>query len=154
MSGLALVAVLGWLGSAVAEAGPTASVAEACRGVPEAESILAVLLSAPAVLRVEAIAAGDRADDPTVAPGEGARVVVPEQAFVDAPWLQRAVDCHLARNAAYGPPATGPRSPIDVPGARVIVGADGATLAISITTRDRVAAREILARARALARPR
>jgi hypothetical protein len=131
-----------------APAAPARTVADACRGVPEAESHLAVLLSPDDVLRVEPLGPRDHAADPTVPVGEGARIVLASRPFVTPDWLQRVVDCHLSR-ASGGKPGTD-RSPLDVAGTSVLVTGAPGTLTVTIATRDRHAAREVIARARAL----
>jgi hypothetical protein len=131
---------------------PTVEVA--CHEVPEAESHLAVLLSRDDVLRVDELKARDHLDDPTVPSGEGARIVIAAQAFVTSNWLQEAIDCHLARNAASGRPANAGRSPLDVEGTKITVSAQPGALTINIATHDHRAAREVLARGRALEPPR
>jgi len=118
----------------------------ACRGIPEAENHLAVLLSPDGVLRVEPLTGREHIDDPTVPTGEGARIVVAAQPFVTAAWLQQAVDCHLAHNASAGGAARASRSPIDVSGTSIAVTAAPGTLTVNIATTDRSAAREVLAR--------
>jgi hypothetical protein len=137
-------------GASAQTAPPGPSSPAACHEVPEAESHLAVLLSADDVLRVDAIGPRTHVDDPNVPPGEGARIVVAAQPFVTSAWLQKVVDCHVARRAALGQAAGASRSPLDVAGAKIIVSAEPGTLAINIASTDRQAAREVLSRSLAL----
>ena len=149
MVGGMIIGLAGAVGAA--NAAPRAqAVAVACRDVPEAESHLAVLLSPDDVLRVDALAAHQHIDDPSVPPGEGALIVIAAQPFVTAVWLEQAIECHVARNAASGH-AGASRSPLDVDGARFGVTSASGTLIVAVTTDDPRAAREILTRARALA---
>jgi hypothetical protein len=141
---------LAWAAGAAGAAPRAQPVAVACRNVPEAESHLAVLLSPDDVLRVDALTAHQQIDDPTVPPGEGARIFLAAQPFVTALWLEQAIECHVARNAASGHAAAS-RSPLDVDGARFGVTSAPGTLIVAVTTDDPRAAREILTRARALA---
>jgi len=126
----------------------------ACREVPDAESSLAVLVSPEDVLRVDELKAREHAGDPTVPQGDGARITIAAQPFVNSAWLQRVIDCHLAHNAVSHRPASASRSPLDVEGTTITVSAEPGTLTINIGTNDHQAAREVLARARALLPPR
>jgi hypothetical protein len=148
IAGVLAVSVLA-LGAAAA-APPPQSVEVACRGIPEAENHLAVLLSTDDVLRVEPLTAREHVDDPTVPTGEGARIVIAAQPFVTSAWLQQAVDCHRARNASAGGATRASRSPLDVGGTTIAVTAAPGTLTVNIATADRHAAREVLARSMAL----
>jgi hypothetical protein len=139
----------------LAVAAPRAqTVALACHEVPDAESSLAVLVSPDDVLRVDELKAKDHLDDPTVPLGEGARITIAAQPFVTSAWLQAAIDCHLARNVLSGRPAIASRSPLDVAGTKITVSAQPGTLTINIATDDHQAAREVIARARAVQPPR
>ena len=136
---------------AAAIAAPKVQTVEvACHEVPDAESSLAVLVSPDDILRVDELKARDHADDPTVPAGEGARITIAAQPFVNSAWLQRAIDCHLARNAVAHRPANASRSPLDVEGTTITVSAEPGSLTINIATNDHQAAREVLTRARAL----
>jgi hypothetical protein len=122
----------------------------ACHEVPDAESSLAVLVSPDDILRVDELKAKDHLDDPTVPLGEGARITIAAQPFVTSAWLQAAIDCHLAHNAVSHQPSIASRSPLDVAGTKITVTAQPGTLMINIATADHQAAREVVARARAL----
>lgn len=68
-----------------------------------------------------------------------------------AEWLQRVVDCHLARNAALGHPAREmPSCPLVPNGAQARVTSTGDGFAVTIRSDDAVTAREILSRAERL----
>jgi hypothetical protein len=70
---------------------------------------------------------------------------------MNAEWLQRIVDCHLARNAALGFEVPEmPYCPLAVKGARAKVASTGNGFAVTVESDDPVAAKEILRRAQAL----
>ena len=135
--------------TSVGAAPPVPTVEGACRNVPEAETHLAVLLSPDDVLKVEPLAAREHANDPTVPPGDGARIVVAAQPFVTAAWLREVVDCHVARRAS-SMHALASQSPLDVAGASVSVTSAPGILNVDVTSSGSDAAREILRRALAL----
>lgn len=67
-------------------------------------------------------------------------------------WLQRVVDCHLARNAAVGHEMPEmPSCPLVPKGASAAVTSTGSGFAVTIRSDDEQAAADILARARRLA---
>jgi len=126
-------------------------VSTACRDVPEAENHLAVLLSPDDVLYVEEITARDHGADPKASARDGARIVLAARPFVSAAWLKQAIGCHMARNAAaMGPSPRDKTSPLDVPGAIIDVSSEPGKLFVDVTAVDPEAARQIVARARAL----
>jgi len=147
---MTIAGVLAVSALALGAAAAPQSVEVACRGIPEAENHLAVLLSTDDVLRVEPLTAHEHLNDPTVPTGEGARIIVAAQPFVTSAWLQQAVDCHRARNASAGGAPRASRSPLDVDGTTIAVTAAPGTLTVNIATTDRQAAREVLARSMAL----
>lgn len=68
-----------------------------------------------------------------------------------AEWLQRLVDCHLARNAARGHVVPEmPNCPLVPKGAAATVRSTGDGFAVSISSSDDATAREIRARAERL----
>jgi hypothetical protein len=68
-----------------------------------------------------------------------------------AEWLQRVVNCHLARNASLGHAVPEmPECPRVPRGAQARVRSTGDGFAVEIRSDDEAAAREILARARRL----
>jgi hypothetical protein len=68
-----------------------------------------------------------------------------------AEWLQRVVNCHLARNASLGHAVPEmPECPLVPRGAQARVRSTGDGFAVEIRSDDEAAAREILARARRL----
>jgi hypothetical protein len=71
-----------------------------------------------------------------------------------AEWLQRIVDCHLARNASLGHEVPEmPNCPLVVRGAQARVRSTGDGFAVEIRSDNDAAAREILARAKRLRPP-
>lgn len=71
-----------------------------------------------------------------------------------AEWLQRLVDCHLARNAALGNVVPEmPNCPVVPRGAEARVQSNGNGFAVEIRSDDPATAREILARAQRLVAP-
>jgi len=69
-----------------------------------------------------------------------------------AEWLQRVIDCHLARNASRGHLVPEmPNCPLVPNGATATVTSTGNGFAVSIRTTDALAAAEILSRAQRLA---
>lgn len=66
-----------------------------------------------------------------------------------AEWLQRVVDCHLARNASLGHVVPEmPNCPLVPRGVRATVSSAGSAFAISVQSDDPDVAQEVLARAR------
>lgn len=67
-------------------------------------------------------------------------------------WLQRIVDCHLARNASLGHPTEIP-CPLALKGVNAVVKEAGAGLVVEVTSVDSEVASEILARSQRLGPP-
>ncbi len=83
---------------------------------------------------------------------EGAVVTVRAAPGVTGPWLQRVVDCHVARSAATHPTTAEMAScALAVPGSDTRVAPTRAGFAVSIRGEDRDAATEIWRRAQAFA---
>lgn len=80
---------------------------------------------------------------------QGARVAFRAVPAMTGEWLQRVVDCHLARNAVIGG-ADMPFCPLAVPHATATVSSTGGGFAVDITSHDANSAREIVRRALAL----
>src|SRR5262249_5297266 len=119
MLGLALLA------SVSRAAPPPNRAATACVGVPDAERYVGLftdpsgLLAAEEIRRMERMSETEPPDDRA-----GARLVLVARPGMTAEWLQRVAECHLARNVSRGVPPTS-RSPLDVPGAAVLVSSTG-----------------------------
>lgn len=85
----------------------------------------------------------------------GAVVVFRAVPGMTAEWLQRVVDCHLARNAALGHVVPEmPSCPLVPRGVAARVRSSGNGFAVEIKANDAATAREILARAQRLGSPR
>ena len=102
------------------------------------------------------IASVDRLSSPPQGKGgmrhfEGATVVFRAVPGMTSQWLQRVLDCHLARNAALGHDVPEmPYCPLVPKGARATVTATSDGFAVAIRGDDEATAREILRRAEAL----
>jgi hypothetical protein len=120
-----------------------------CRGVPEAQWNGAPLTNPQDIRSVQEVRTEPPASETeTVVARSGARILLRAQPGITAEWLQQVAECHLAH---VGAPSPGrPASPLDVKGASVAVRSAGDGFAVEITSTDRKAAKEILARAQAL----
>jgi hypothetical protein len=78
---------------------------------------------------------------------QGARITFRAVPGMTGEWLQRTVDCHLARNAVVGSDATMSFCPLAVPHATATVTSTGAGFAVDITSDDANSAQEIVKRA-------
>lgn len=88
---------------------------------------------------------------PAVTRVAGAEVTLRAVPGLTAEWLQRLVDCHLARNAALGHVVEEmPNCPLVPRGAMASVSSTGDGFTVSIRADDDAAARDILARAERL----
>jgi hypothetical protein len=84
----------------------------------------------------------------------GATVTFRAVQGMTAEWLQRVVDCHVARNASLGHNVPEmPNCPLVVKGAEARVSSTGNGFAVEIRSSDPAVAREILARAQKLVSP-
>lgn len=82
----------------------------------------------------------------------GATVTIRAVPGLTAEWLQRVVDCHIARNAAVGHDMPEmPDCPLVPKGATATVSSTGTGFAVAIRSEDPAAAEDILARAKRLA---
>jgi hypothetical protein len=83
----------------------------------------------------------------------GAEVVFRAVPGLTAEWLQRVVNCHIARNAALGPAVASadmPHCPLAVDGAKASVSSVGNGFAVTIRADSAESAKEIVRRAQAL----
>lgn len=83
----------------------------------------------------------------------GAEIVFRAVPGMTAEWLQRQVDCHLARNAGIGharASADMPYCPLTLVGVRAIVSSTGDGFAVAVKSDDEGTAKEIVRRSRAL----
>jgi hypothetical protein len=82
---------------------------------------------------------------------EGAVIVFRATPGMTAEWLQRVVDCHLARNAALGHDVPEmPDCPLVPKGVAATVKATDAGFAVAVRSEDSSTAAEVLRRARSL----
>jgi hypothetical protein len=127
--------------------------ASACVGVPEEDRDLSPFdhpEDIRAVSRVSEEVKTGKAVSPRTA---GAEVIFRAVPGLTAEWLQRVVDCHLARNAAIGHEAASadmPNCPLTVRGAQATVRSVGDGFAVTIRSADNAAAAEIGRRAESL----
>lgn len=138
--------------------GPRALEAEACAGIPERDRG-----TSPFVHSAETIAAEPLLEivrpgpstsaGPAVEALRGAILSVRAAPGVTVEWLQRVVNCHLARSAAQGhEPTEMPRCPLAPRGATARVRSGGDRLIVEVRARDPKAAAEVWKRARLLVR--
>lgn len=125
--------------------------ARACAGIAPDDRDLSPFIHTEDVASVEALTEGASprgGPDRTV----GARVVFRALPGMTGEWLQRVVDCHLARNAALGHDAAWmPRCPLVPRGASARVSSTGNGFAVEIRAEDPASRAEIWSRARSLA---
>lgn len=128
-----------------------AAEASACAGIAEADRDSSPFERTEDIASVEALTdpAGPKGGTPVTM---GAVVTFRAVPGMTAEWLQRIVDCHLARNAALGHTAPEmPDCPLVPKGATAAVSSTGAGFAVTIQAEDPAAGAEILARAQRLA---
>lgn len=82
----------------------------------------------------------------------GARVVFRARPAMTAAWLQRVVDCHLARNAVEGSMGMD-YCPLAIPGVRASVEEIRAGFAVDVVADDEAVVDEVIRRAQALVGP-
>jgi hypothetical protein len=80
----------------------------------------------------------------------GARITLRAVPGMTGEWLQRVVDCHLARNAVVGEDSTMSFCPLGVARATANVTSTGSGFAVDVTSDNPDSVREILKRASAL----
>ena len=81
---------------------------------------------------------------------QGARITFRAVSGMTGEWLQRVVDCHLARNAVIGNDETMGFCPLAVPQVTASVTSTGKGFAIDVTSDDADSAQEVVKRAWAL----
>jgi hypothetical protein len=120
----------------------------ACKNVPEGDRDIS-----PFYHRDDIVSAGPFSE--SLALG-GRRVIGAEVVFASLPgmtteWLQRVVDCHLARNAVLdGAAKEMPYCPLAVPHLKAIVRSAGNGFAVDISSDDEKSVKEVIARAERL----
>ncbi len=118
--------------------------AQACIGVPAAERDISPFLHLEDIVSVEPLEIADRGDTLS-----GVRVVFRPLPNMTADWLQRVVNCHLARNAVVGYADDNKDScPLQVRNVTALVHPVPAGLAVDIRPENPVASREVHVRTR------
>ena len=122
--------------------------ARACKNVPEGDRDVS-----PFYHRDDIVSAGPFSEGLALG---AQRVIGAEVVFASLPgmtpeWLQRVVDCHLARNSVLGAAAKEmPYCPLAVPLVKAAVRSAGSGFAVDITSNDESSVKEVLARAQRL----
>jgi hypothetical protein len=126
--------------------------ARACVGISEQDRDESPFAHREDILAVEELRSGPSGGKATVPRVEGAIVVFRAVPGMTAQWLQRSVDCHLARSAAVGHDVPEMAyCPLMPKGVAASVTPTQTGFAVAIKAEDPEAAREVLRRARALA---
>lgn len=120
----------------------------ACQNVPEGERDISPFYHREDIVSARPFAEGmGLGGQRTV----GAEVVFAALPAMTAEWLQRVVDCHLARNAVIADvQKTMTYCPLAVPHVKATVRSLGSSFAVDITSSDETSVKEIVTRANAL----
>lgn len=127
--------------------------ASACSGIPEADRDMSPFSHREDIRSVSPVEEEVKLGKTTSTRTSGAEVVFNAVPGMTAEWLQRVVDCHLARNSAIGHEAASaemPHCPLTVRGAQAKVRSVGDGFAVAIRADDEATSKEILRRAQAL----
>lgn len=128
-----------------------AAEATACAGIAEADRDTSPFDHAEDIASVTPLTESHTAGKATTQVVVGAVVEFRAVPGMTAEWLQRAVDCHIARNASLGHVVPEmPNCPLVPNGASAKVASTGTGFSVSIRSDDPVAAADILARAQRL----
>jgi hypothetical protein len=125
--------------------------ARACAGLSDDDRDMSPFFHRDDIAGVEAlnVSAGSGKSHRTIM--EGAVVTFRPVPGMTAQWLQRVVDCHVARNAALGHDlAEMPYCPLVLNGVTARVTSTPTGLAVAVSSEDSGAAQQILDRSRAL----
>jgi hypothetical protein len=122
--------------------------ADACAGVPEDAGSQGLFPYRDEIERVEPYKVEVSSKEP--ARLAGATLVLRAEPGLTAEWLERLLECHLARRV---PCPDGESCPLEVGPLHVDARSAGPTFIVDVRARDPETAREALRRARALARP-
>lgn len=123
--------------------------ARACAGVPDEERDVSPFFHREDIVAVETLPAERRGGDVVT----GARVVFRQLPGMTADWLQRVVDCHLARNAAVGAEHEHLSCcPLGVPGVTALVRVVPTGLAVEIRPNNEAGSRAVRQRTEELMR--
>ncbi len=125
--------------------------ARACAGVPDEDRDMSPFEHREDIESVEPLNEGTTTGKAQYARTVGALITFRAVPGMTAQWLQRVVDCHLARNAALGHDVPDmPDCPLVPRGASAKVSATEKGFAVAVRADDSETAQEILRRARAL----
>jgi hypothetical protein len=127
--------------------------ASTCFGIPEEDRDISPFAHREDIRSVQPLS-----EDVRVGKANGVRVAGAELVFravpgMTAEWLQRVVDCHLARNAAIGHQMAGAEMaycPLTLRGAQARVRSVGNGFSVAIRADDETTSKEILRRAQSL----
>lgn len=123
-----------------------------CSGIPPEDRDMSPFVHREEITVVETVKRDPRIyGGPASSTPNGARVAFKAVPGLTGEWLQRLVDCHLARNSVVG--TTDPTMsycPLAVPHATASVVSTGNGFGVDITSDDQESVREIIKRAEAL----
>lgn len=127
--------------------------ARACSGVPEEDRDMSPFAHREEIRSVSPLKEQLRFGKSVADRMAGAEIVFQAIPGMTPEWLQRVVDCHLARNAAIGHEATSAEMaycPLTLRGAQATVRSVGDGFVVAIRSDDSDVAKEILRRAESL----
>jgi hypothetical protein len=127
--------------------------AQSCSGVPEDDRVLSPFGHGEEIRSVTPLR-----EDVTLGRTKSTRTAGAEITFVAVPgltaeWLQRVVDCHIARNSALGHETAStemPYCPLTLRGVTATVRSTGDGFAVAVRADDEATSQEILRRAESL----
>lgn len=125
----------------------------ACAGIPEDDRDMSPFDHHEDIRSVSPLQDEDNVDRSSSRRMAGAEVVFRAVPGMTAEWLQRVVNCHLARNAAIGhetAAADMPYCPLTLRGVQASVRSVGDGFVVAIRADDEETSKEILRRAEAL----
>ncbi len=126
--------------------------ASACAGIPEEDRDLSPFSHREDIRSVSPLKEENKVGRSVSYTNPGVEVVFRAVPGMTAEWLQRVVDCHLARNAAIGHEAAGAEMgfcPLTLRGVQASVRSVGDGFAVAIRSDDAAVAKEIQRRAEA-----
>lgn len=125
--------------------------ARACVGLADADRDMSPFAHREDIAGVEEIVSTSGGGKLPTSRLVGARVLLRAVPGMTAPWLQRVVDCHLARNAALGHDLTEmPYCPLVPKDVSARVAEHGAEFAVEVTSSDPAVVQEIARRSKGL----
>jgi hypothetical protein len=120
----------------------------ACAEVPDAERDAGPFARRDRIVAIEPLKARPYAK--SMLQPSGIAVYIRASPGLTEQWLDRVLECHMARHAVIGSKIPDRDSPLFVDDARVALSSYGDGFRIAITTRDIAAAREVIERGRTL----